>query len=511
MTVTKTPSTTTISSVGQPVTYTIVATNSGNVTLSHVTVTDTLSAPASPALTLSCTPTTPVASLAPGAAITCSGSYSVTQADLDHGGITNTATATGTTPGGTPITGSGTSTVTTTASPTVTLTKTASVSPTADQNDVRVGDTVTYSFVVTNTGNVTLTVLDVTDPSDGGTVACVPPAGGLVPHASVTCNATSTHTITQADVDAGTRSDTATATGTDGNADTSPPASSTATVNATANPAVSLTKTGAVSPASDKGGAKVGDTVTYTFVVTNTGNVTLTTLTVTDPSDGGAVVCAPPAVGLTPSASVTCSGTTTHTITQADVDAGSYSDTATASGADAKGEPSPSSPSTATVTTAPPAGALTVTKTPSTTTVSAVGQSVTYTIVATNTGNVTLSTVTVADEFAAPAAPALELDCAPTTPVASLAPGAAITCTGTYTVTRADLDQGRIDNTATATGTAPSGAPITGSGRATVMAQKTLAATGIRALSALIGTAFGLVVLGALLTIYAAPRRRRQT
>ncbi len=33
--------------------------------------------------------------------------------------------------------------------------------------------------------------------------------------------------------------------------------------------------------------AKVGDTVTYTFVVKNTGNVTLTTLTVTDPSDGG--------------------------------------------------------------------------------------------------------------------------------------------------------------------------------------------------------------------------------
>ncbi len=82
---------------------------------------------------------------------------------------------------------------------------------------------------------------------------------------------------------------------------------------------------------------KVGDTVTYSFVVRNTGNVTLTTLTVTDPSDGGAVTCAPPAGGLAPNASVTCTGTTTHTITQADVDAGSRTDNATATGTSAGG------------------------------------------------------------------------------------------------------------------------------------------------------------------------------
>ncbi len=182
------------------------------------------------------------------------------------------------------------------------------MSPAADQTNVKVGDTVTYTFVVKNTGNVTLTTLTVTDPSDGGTVTCAPPAGGLAPSASVTCSGTTTHTITQADVDAGSRTDNATATGTSASGVTSPSAPASATVTSSANPAVTLTKTAVVSPAADQTAAKVGDTVTYSFLVKNTGNVTLTTLTVTDPSDGGAVTCAPPAGGLAPNASVTCSG-----------------------------------------------------------------------------------------------------------------------------------------------------------------------------------------------------------
>ncbi len=120
--------------------------------------------------------------MAPGASITCTGTYSVTQTDLDHGGIANTATATGTTPTGTPITGSGSSTpVTTVASPLLSLTKSGAVNPAADQTAAKVGDTVTYSFVVKNTGNVTLTTLTVNDPSDGGTVTCARPGRGRSP------------------------------------------------------------------------------------------------------------------------------------------------------------------------------------------------------------------------------------------------------------------------------------------------------------------------------------------
>ena len=86
--------------------------------------------------------------------------------------------------------------------------------------------------------------------------------------------------------------------------------------------------------------------------------------------------------------------------------------------------------------------------------VDTVGQVITYQIVTTNTGNVTLHNVTVTDPLLA------DLDCdagtdGNQTSGFTLAPGASLTCTGTYTVTQADLDtngdgDGDIDNTATA-------------------------------------------------------------
>ena len=75
--------------VGQVVKYTITATNEGNTTLHEVTVSD------SPALEgFSCTPTIPAASLAPGASITCTGTHTITQADIDNGSFKDTASAT---------------------------------------------------------------------------------------------------------------------------------------------------------------------------------------------------------------------------------------------------------------------------------------------------------------------------------------------------------------------------------------------------------------------------------
>ena len=71
--------------VGDEVTYTLTAANVGNVTLTGVTIVD-------PKLgTLVCTPAQP-ATLAPGAQMVCTGSYTLTQADLNGGQVVNTAT-----------------------------------------------------------------------------------------------------------------------------------------------------------------------------------------------------------------------------------------------------------------------------------------------------------------------------------------------------------------------------------------------------------------------------------
>ena len=103
------------------------------------------------------------------------------------------------------------------------------------------------------------------------------PAGGLTIGDSVVCTADNPHTVSQADIDAGGVTDTATATGVGEAGGTSPPSDpSTVTIpTVAAAPAVSILKSGTVDPPQDQGGVKVGDTISYSYVVTNTGNVTL--------------------------------------------------------------------------------------------------------------------------------------------------------------------------------------------------------------------------------------------
>src|SRR5262249_11536110 len=154
------------------------ATNAGNVTLTGVTVSD-------PKLgTLDCSPSQP-ATLAPGDEITCTGSYTLTQADINTGQVQNTGTAASveTPPAQAP------DTVPVPQAPALALAKDGALDTkvVAPDNRADVGDRVNYTLTATNLGNVTLTGVTVTDPLLG-TLVCAPvvPAA-LAPGAQIAC------------------------------------------------------------------------------------------------------------------------------------------------------------------------------------------------------------------------------------------------------------------------------------------------------------------------------------
>jgi uncharacterized repeat protein (TIGR01451 family) len=371
------------------------------------------------------------ASLAPGAKITCTATHVTTADDVTAGSWKNTATGAATY-GETPLSVTADATVTfvSTPAPKLTITKTA------DTKTYVSGQLINYSYLVTNTGNVTIANIAVID-NKLATVTC--PETSLAPTASTTC--TAAYTTVDADVTAGAITNKATVTG-DPSAGTLDPVSDSLTVTAAGPaPAPKLTITKTADPTTF---SAAGQTITYTIVLTNSGNVAVTDPSVTDSLVTGLHCVVPLPASLAPGAKITC--TATHVTTADDVTAGSWKNTAT--GAATYGETPLSVTADATVTfVSTPAPKLTITKTADRKSAD-VGQTIAYTIVLTNSGDVALSNPSVSDPLVGST---LACDGAPT----SLAPGAKITCTATYVFTQADVDRGSVTNIAT--GTANSG------------------------------------------------------
>jgi uncharacterized repeat protein (TIGR01451 family) len=295
----KTASPTTYSAVGEVISYSYLVTNAGNVTISGpITVADDKSTDES----------CPAGDLAPGASTTCSATYSITQADLDTGSVTNLATASGSYNGNPVNSNQDDETVNAVVNRALTLVKTA----TPDTYDA-VGDVISYSYLVTNSGNVTLYQPFTIDDDTSTDESCPAAPASLAPGESITCSAS--YTITQADLDAGSVTNVASATGKDapegGNDVTSP--TDEETVTAVPNPSIDIEKSTNGQDADTAPGPEilVDGTVTWEYVVTNDGNVTLTNVTVTDDQgvsidcgDGSNVIAS-----LAPNASVTCTAT----------------------------------------------------------------------------------------------------------------------------------------------------------------------------------------------------------
>ena len=238
------------------------------------------------------------------------GTFVLAQVVPSFATIDNTANAVGTYGGITATYGTVTKNVPVTTSPAMTIVKTA-VAPTiaggADPLHTDAGDTISYKYVVTNTGNTNMTGVAPTDPGPtfngfAGTPANLsaftPATANIALGVSQTF--TATYTLTALDVlhgagVSGGVANTAGASGTVGSSGVAysiPNAGkSTATTTITAFPQLNITKNFAIAKAAGNvgAGAELGDTINYTYVSCNTGNVTMKNVQILDTHAGSVV------------------------------------------------------------------------------------------------------------------------------------------------------------------------------------------------------------------------------
>ncbi|WP_281239805.1 DUF7507 domain-containing protein [Flavobacterium praedii] len=481
-----------ITNIGDVVTYNFVIKNTGNTTLTNITVTDN-----NATITGG-----PIASLAVGAtdSTTFSGSHVITQDDINTGYVYNLATATGIDPKGNPVTDTSSDPTPCTTCPinpecpdcTITpLEQTPGINITKDGTYVdsnqdgitNISDVVTYNFVIKNIGNTTLTNITVTD--NNATITGGPIASLAVGETDSTTFSGS-HVITQEDINTGYVYNLATATGidpkgnpvTDTSSDPTPcttcpidPECPDCTITPLEQtPGINITKDGTYVDSNQDGITNVGDVVTYNFVIKNTGNTTLTNITVTD---NNATITGGPIASLAVGATDSTTFSGSHVITQEDINTGYVYNLATATGIDPKGNPVTDTSSDPTPCTTCPINpeCTDCTITPLEQTpginitkdgtyvdsnqdgITNIGDVVTYNFVIKNTGNTTLTNITVTDNNATITGG----------PIASLAVGAtdSTTFSGSHVITQEDINTGYVYNLATATGIDPKGNPVT--------------------------------------------------
>ena len=420
-------STNPVSAIGDTITYEITVANTGNVALTAVTVTDANAA------IVSCVAASG-SDLAVGASMVCQAVHTVDATDLANHHVDNVAVASTTYPSFGPT---NSNTVTTNVgSPSLswTIVKTK----TSTNTLAAAGDVITYNITVTNTGTGAITGVTISDTNAIIGTCDQTNGGDLAIGDSITCSAS--HAVTSAEVTAGQTVNFATASSTsslgssNSNTVTTPitPAAPPAPAGPSSYSSLSITKalTGTAP-------TKVGDIATYSIVVSNSGNTDLTGVTVTDANAvlGTCTVTLPATLAV--GATFTCSAT--HVITLADMNAGFVKNVAVAS---ATGANSATSTSNEVYTPLAQVKALTIGKYEIPVVKYVQGDSIKYLIVVRNTGNVTVTGVTIED------ANATLGTCTPALPVAALEPGQSITCTAAHVLTAADFTAGQVLNVA---------------------------------------------------------------
>ncbi|MDQ1396331.1 MAG: large repetitive protein, partial [Acidimicrobiaceae bacterium] len=338
---------------GDVLTYDITVASSGGRTAHTVVVVDDLTGDSS-----NC------GSLAPAVTCTLRTIHTVTAAEGLAEAVVNTAHATA----------SDAATMSTSLSVAIVHRNGLSITALLDQLDtttvgpvgrVDAGDHAHYRYTITNTGESSLHEITITGPL---AAAAICPSGNatvadLAAGASVPC--TADHVFDQAEVDAGALDAGAHAAGTTaGGAAAQLEASVALTTGLPAQPGLALAETVAPGATCQAAGPQAqverGSDVTWCFAVTNTGNVTMTNVGLTDPALGFVDGGPQPAPFDTPTALTPGQTATAHVTTSA---AGDVTDTARAQGRHS-GATALSPDATAAVTTITPTTTTVTTTTP---------------------------------------------------------------------------------------------------------------------------------------------------
>ncbi|GIQ59500.1 hypothetical protein Flavo103_26360 [Flavobacterium collinsii] len=313
---------------GEQIRYSFVITNTGTLDLNNVIVTD-------PKATVT---GTPIAVLAVGQSNTTSfkGTYVLTQADINRGYVENQALVTAQ-----PVSGSSIQDLSDSNDLTLIGPNDPTITPVPQHKELTlikggeltgnggVGSVIKYTFKVKNTGNVVVTNLIITDPMLTATAIAVTP-NVLVPGATGT--ATASYTVTLTDVANGEVINSALVIGDDpqGNpvidiSDSDDPAltgdDDPTVVDLDLKPSIALIKTATFNDENKNGYAEIGETITYHFSVTNTGNILLVNVVVKDPKPGITITGGP--VILKHGETNSDSFVGTYVLTAADIEAGS--------------------------------------------------------------------------------------------------------------------------------------------------------------------------------------------
>uniref|UniRef100_UPI0026231923 DUF7507 domain-containing protein n=1 Tax=uncultured Aquimarina sp. TaxID=575652 RepID=UPI0026231923 len=212
-----------------------------------------------------------------------------------------------------------------------------------------VGDVITYTFTVTNTGDVTIDNIFIDDILTGSINLSVNPSILAPGEEGI---ATAEYVITQTDINNGEVINSATVMGEDPNGDgvmdVSDNGDETVDDNGDNDPTndetitpieqlpnLALTKTGIYVDVNGDDLPNVGDEIQYTFTVANTGNVDIVNIVLTDPLTGIVLTGGP--IDLLVGETDTTTFTATYVLTAEDVLLGEVLNQATVTGQDPNG------------------------------------------------------------------------------------------------------------------------------------------------------------------------------